>query len=372
MPRRASSLKCLRFRKDETDTLTLRFLPASLQNLPPLTQGQGVHQPAFRIKIVEAARQTKRVRPEEFVINLPVVSRSLDGAIGPFVIDAEQLAEVAIQPEQPAHEGILGIARLDLVDLGPGYAHLLGADQREVNALENVSAFLVTLASVNAEWLLGDEVGQDHPVIRLLHGAAGCRHAAGIVRVAVAASCLGGGERLLRLVEQQRVDLDTIGSAVVRDVELERRARYHADGGAVELLGRSDIQGFLHHERLASVEIYRDLIQVQLSVTRKSQRAVADEHVDLARLQDGKPHLRGKASVFYFLWIAEHSRRDDSAIGNIASFQLACGILEGKAGDARIDAACQLSSLLYRVERRAFDLRLSRPGRERQYRGQGC
>ena len=222
------------------------------------------------------------------------------------------------------------------------------------------------LSSPSRAWmperLLRDHVRQDRPIARVLHRRAGRGDRARIVRVAVAATGLGGSEGLLRLLEQEGLDLDVVGGAVIRDVQLQRRAGQHADRGAVQLLRGGDVQRLLHHESLAGVEVDGDLVEVQLRIARESEGAVADQHVDLARLQHREAHLGRHADILDLVRVAEHGRGDGTAIGYVEAVPLACRVLEGEARDARVNAAEQLPALADRVQRRALDLRQRRPG----------
>ena len=191
------------------------------------------------------------LRAEVGFVHLAVVADVLDDAIGPVVVDAEQLAEVAFQAEEAPRLRVLG-RLLHLIDIGLGDAEYLAFEHGVVHPLHQPRPSLVALAGERAERLQpADRLGQEDPVVRLLHGGARRGDRSAVVGVAVAASGIGGGERLLRLVEQQRVDLDVVGPVVVGDVGLQRGAGQQADRGAVQVLGVRDAEALAHHEGLA-------------------------------------------------------------------------------------------------------------------------
>src|SRR5215831_7618027 len=85
--------------------------------------GKRVLQAAVRIEVVPAARQ--RERAEILVVVLAVVADHLDDAVGPVVVDAEELAVVVLEAEEAAHLGVGGRG-LGLVDIRLGDAEDFG------------------------------------------------------------------------------------------------------------------------------------------------------------------------------------------------------------------------------------------------------
>src|SRR5829696_2240249 len=164
---------------------------------------QRVLEAALVPEVVQAARKAERLRAEELVIDLAVIADRLDRVERPRIVEAELSAEIALEPEEAAHRRVLGVAALDLIDIGLGDPKFLGGQQDVVHPLQDVRPLVVALAGVDAQRLLRDHVRQDRPIARVLHRRAGRGDRAGIVRVAVAATGLGGSEGLLRLLEQQ-------------------------------------------------------------------------------------------------------------------------------------------------------------------------
>src|SRR5260370_6235800 len=79
--------------------------------------GQRILQPTLRVEVVPATRQLERT--EIGVVILAVIADGLDDVVAPGVVDSEQLAEIALEAEEPAGLGVLRF-RLDLVDIGLG------------------------------------------------------------------------------------------------------------------------------------------------------------------------------------------------------------------------------------------------------------
>ena len=120
-----------------------------------------------------------------------------------------------------------------------------------------------------------------------------------------------------------------------------------------------DVERFPHHEGLAGEEVDRHGRQAELGVAGQREGRIADQHVDLARLQHREADLRGGADIFDLVGIAEHGRGDGAAIGDVEPLPFAGRILEGEAGNAGVDAADQLAAFLDGIERRALDLSMS-------------
>src|ERR1700712_3903742 len=79
-----------------------------------LTMGRSVPgrqglQPALVVEAVHAARQPQALGSESGVVDLAVIADVLDDPLGPLVVDAEQLAEIPLHAEIPAHVWICGV-----------------------------------------------------------------------------------------------------------------------------------------------------------------------------------------------------------------------------------------------------------------------
>ena len=136
--------------------------------------------------------------------------------------------------------------------------------------------------------LLVDDLRQDDEVV----GLGGRRHVGGTRRIEargvrgvdVAAAGEEGGADLLDLLDDHRLEVHLLGAEVVGEVELGRRARGHAHGGAVQLLGALHAELLVHHEALAVVVGDGGEVETERGVARQRRRRVVAEEVDLARL----------------------------------------------------------------------------------------
>ena len=115
---------------------------------------------------------------------------------------------------------------------------------------------IVALAHDRAQRLLGDALRQND-MLALAGELAGTHRgkARGIGRVGVAAAGGIGLQQLVELLDQHRLEGHLALAEVVREVELGRGARLHADRGAVQFLGALDAALGRHDEALAVVEI---------------------------------------------------------------------------------------------------------------------
>src|ERR1700722_3054721 len=80
-------------------------LTISGQSVP---RRQGL-QPALVGQVVHAARQAQSFGTESGVINFGIAANILEDALGPFVVDAKQLAEVAFQAKEAADIRVGGV-----------------------------------------------------------------------------------------------------------------------------------------------------------------------------------------------------------------------------------------------------------------------
>ena len=133
------------------------------------------------------------------------------------------------------------------------------------------------------------------------------------------------------------------------------------DGRPVQILDVRDIQAFAHHDGLARIEIGRDLDKAERGIALQGELEVADQQVDLARLQHREADFRGRPDIFHLLRVAERRGRHRAAERDIEPLPFPGGILIGVAGNAGIDATYDLPPLLDGIESRALYLTL-RPG----------
>src|SRR5262245_20828297 len=135
--------------------------------------------------------------------------------------------------------------------------------------------------------------------------------------VDVAASRQIGLHRLIQLFEYHRLVGHVVRLEVVGEIEFGGGSRLHADGGAIELLGRFYPNRLFHHEALAIVIVDAPENETQRAVTRDGPGRVADQHVDLAPLQGGDALLGGGGYVFDLARIAKYRGRDGFAVVDV-------------------------------------------------------
>ena len=119
-------------------------------------------------------------------------------------------------------------------------------------------------------------------------------------------------------------------------------------------------EGLAHHECLASVEIHGGFVEAERRVAGKTVFEIADERVDLARLEDREALLRREADELDLGRRPEDRIGDGPAQGNVETLPLAGTVLEGIAGNAGIYAADELAALLHGIEGWAVHLSLCR------------
>src|SRR5690349_20976633 len=96
-----------------------------------LADRRRVHQAALRPQVVDAARQADRCLGAQVALEaLAVVAHLLDDAVGPLLVEPEQLAGVFRDAEEALHARVL-VGRLVLVDVGLREPFLLGLEHRE-------------------------------------------------------------------------------------------------------------------------------------------------------------------------------------------------------------------------------------------------
>ena len=218
-----------------------------------------------------------------------------------------------------------------------------------MHPVDDLRPLRVAGAGMQAQRLLADDAVQHDPIGRVLQGRAHSGQAAGVVGVAVTAAGFHRGYRLVGLFEQQCADLGAVGLGEVGDVELQRGAGQRADGRAVQVRDLGHAELLADQKTLAGIEIDRDLIEAELHRSRKRQCAVADQHVDLARLQHREARRGGGRHEADLFPVAQHRGGDGAAIADIQPLPTAGVVLRGKAGHADIDAAIQLAALFDRL-----------------------
>jgi hypothetical protein len=159
-----------------------------------------------------------------------------------------------------------------------------------------------------------------------------------------------GLQELVELLDQYRLEGHLVLAEIVREVELGRRARLHADRGASQVLGALDVALGRHDEALAVVEIDAGDVEAERGVAQQGLRGVAGDDIDLARLQRHEALLRRGRRVLGLFSIAEHRHGDRPAEIDVEPRPLALAVGEGEAGQAGVHGALHEALGLHRVE----------------------
>src|SRR3954454_22872987 len=92
-----------------------------------------------------------------------VIADLLDDADDPVLAQAQLLAEVALDTQQPPDLGLVGLQRL--IDVLGGDAELLGIEHGEERPLDDVEPLIVAMANERPERFLRDDFGQNDVVV---------------------------------------------------------------------------------------------------------------------------------------------------------------------------------------------------------------
>ena len=112
---------------------------------------------------------------------LAVIADRLDDVVGPFRIEPYRLRQRGVDAEEALDRRILGLQ--ELVDILAGDAPFLGLDRRVDGPVDDFQPAVVTARDRRRQRLLGEALGQDDIVVRLLElreladevGRASCR-----------------------------------------------------------------------------------------------------------------------------------------------------------------------------------------------------
>jgi len=119
---------------------------------------------------------------------------------------------------------------------------------------------------------------------------------------------------------------------------------------SVVLQRRVDAELLAHHEALTVVIIHAGE-EHAAGLARQRPGGVADQHVDLARGEDGRPVLRVDRQVFDLVRVVEDRGGDRAAFVDVEAFVAALIVGLAEAGEAGIGAADQLAAGLDLIER---------------------
>ena len=209
---------------------------------------------------------------------------------------------------------------------------------------DDIGPDIIAIAHEGAEGFFADRLLQ-HCILRRVGGdrqRAG--QGGGVLRHRIAAAGEEGGVHRVDPLEDHGGEGHASGAEDIGEVEFMRGALGHADGGAAQILHPADIGVTAHGKALAVIEIHRELAQADAVAAQKSLGGVAEQHIDLARLQGGEAVLRGERHEAQLGCIAEHGGGDGAAVIGIQAAIFAAAIGGGEAGEALADAADELAA----------------------------
>ncbi len=224
---------------------------------------------------------------------------------------------------------------------------------------------VVAVADRRTERLLRERVVEDHqgvgPPSREGRALAGeLREVAGPAvalsgRRTPRRSCVGIGERERRVAQPGRVEPRG-------EVQLGGGAGQHADGGAVHVFDRLEPRVGPHHHPLAVEEGRGEEAGAVAAITAGRVSRVADQHVDLARLQRGETAVSASSGV-YSTASASPSTAAATALQNSMSkpAYAPCVVDEAEAGHGLVDAAVERATVLHLGEQAATFLFFATP-----------
>src|SRR5690606_4643408 len=192
----------------------------------------------------------------------------------------------------------------------------------------------------------------------------------------------------VHILEGANLPVETESGRFGRGVAFRGRAARRADDDAVHVLDAGELTGIDHHP-LAVVERGGEEGGAFLPVTPGGPGRVADQDVDLARLQRSEAVRGGEVDQVRLLGVPQDCRGDDLAELDVEPGAAAVGVDHGEAGqivarsatdlvvghDGVVDAAGRgtvTSAVAAGRGRRAVTVRRTRGGHECEYSQQGC
>src|SRR5688572_25487657 len=277
---------------------------AWLRQLNVLPDRGRIHEAPFVPQIVGSAREVeRRLLADVAREDLAVVARGLEGPHHPVLVEAQQLARVLGGAQDAHHDRVL--AGLHLVDVVLVDAVLLGLDEPEDHPLGDGLELVVAAPHRGGERLLGDELRQDHVLLRVLRVLVADRgEARGVGRECHAAPGEVRARRGLLLLEHYRLHVELVGAREIREVLLGRGPRLHAHGGALELLGALHLGLHRDHEALAVVVRGGEEGEAERCVAGQGPGGVARQDVHLAGLQRREALLGGERHPLHLVAVA--------------------------------------------------------------------
>ena len=144
---------------------------------------------------------------------------------------------------------------------------------------------------------------------------------------------------------------DVVRLEKVGQVQFGGGAGLDADGGTIQFLGRRHAQLFLHHEALTVVIVDGDEIELQVVVARKGPGRIADQQVNLARRQRGKPGFAGGRHIFHLGLVAQNGGSQRLAQIDVKALIVAFGIGRAETGQTGVRPADQFATGLDVIQR---------------------
>src|SRR6185437_3757608 len=225
--------------------------PRSRQSLESRREQQAALGPQF---VGAALQLQRRAHADGAFVALAIVPDLLDDIVGPVVAEAHHVAELALDAQDAADLSV-GRLSLHLVDVLGGDAERLRGDLRVQHPAHDQLPALVAPARHRPLRIVGDDLGQDLVLGRILEldALAGERADAG--GISVAAALVVGRDRVVVLLEVDDRNLEVALAEPVGRGLLLGRAGGDADRGVGEVRDLAHLGLGAHHEGLALVEV---------------------------------------------------------------------------------------------------------------------
>src|SRR5690606_8219839 len=250
----------------------------------------------------------------------------------------------------PANDGIFAVLP-KIVDILRVHAIFLSFDEGIDDPLHDIEELIVTLSYGRAERLLGDELRQNDVIFRILGYGSTCGgQARSVRRIDVAASGEVGSIHLVELLDHHRLEFHAIGSEEVRQVELGRGARLHADSRTLKLHRTGHTKVLVHHEALPVMEGRRRTGQAERGIPGQGPGGYTGRKVHFAGLQHGEALLGRGGNEVHSFRIAENGGSYGTADIGIKPGPVTFTVRVAEAGKSGGNAAIKLAALQYFIQ----------------------
>ena len=267
---------------------------------------------------------------------------------------AHSSSRPSIAPSPPvfAQEAVdLGVVGGESVDIGLGDAVLFSEKRGEDHPGDDVVPLVVAVARGRAERLLGDRRLEDYVVVGIGHdGPPACKLRL-VARDRVAAALLVGVVHRVDLFKDDGFEGNVPGAQRVGQVELGGGAPRDADRRAGQVFEFDDAEVGVDHKSLTVVKGGGGKVRGPLGIAVERPGGVADQDVDLARLDGRLPLGRGERDKLDGVGVAQHRGRDRPAKVDVKSAPGPVRLDEAKARERVVYAADEPAAIQHPVER---------------------